>query len=131
MVGEKAVSEHGSSEYETNFEENGPAGSRSLSPTPRERGSENLEDSAGLAVHSNRFQMLEDEPTEEELSMAMVIHDSNTDARVIWEAKAASTSSGLVSENGNLRTEIARNGDSPLRIEGSAKKARFSTSRHA
>lgn len=73
----------------------------------------------GLGVHSNSFDILEDEdPTEEEESIAMILHDGTADAQIIHEAKMAK----------GVRNGAASSGDHCHAIEVPVEKARVSTS---
>ncbi|XP_042005686.1 uncharacterized protein LOC121754383 [Salvia splendens] len=125
----RVMSETEGSEFET--DDGGESGNRprSLSPIVRGNRVPILEEYLGLGVHSNRFDILEDDDLETETSMALVLHDGTADAQIIHEARRAKGVRNEAARNGSQPLEIASDGDRRLEIKAPTKKARVSTSR--
>ena len=125
-----AVTESEGSEFETDDGGVTRSRTRSFSPTFRRSGPSDVEGELGLDVHSNRFEILEDEdPVDDESAMAMVLYDGTTDAQIIHKARKAKGIRNGSASNGGSPMEIAGNGDHHPAIEAPVKKARVSTSR--
>ncbi|KAG6394754.1 hypothetical protein SASPL_145344 [Salvia splendens] len=122
----RAMSETEGSEFETDDEGKSESRPRSLSPTLRESRLPDHEDYTGLGVHSNRFDILEDEDPETESSMAMVLHDGTAEAQIIYEARMAKGVRNGAAGNGSSLMEIASDGDRRPMIKAPMKKARVS-----
>ncbi|KAG6394212.1 hypothetical protein SASPL_144793 [Salvia splendens] len=125
----RAMTETEGSEFETDDGGEFQSRTRSFSPTFRGNRTPNLETYMGLGVHSNSFDILEDDEPDTESSMDLVLHDGTADAQIIHEARRTKGVRIGAAGNGSLPMEIASDGDRRLVIKTPMKKARVSTSR--